>query len=379
MNQDQIEFNKTLGQKQKEASVKGCLRGGDEQAGCAGKIVQAHSIQRGKILASIADGGSGKVYYLGLAPADDMTSMIPEFKLEGIKKFSTFSGFCGWHDKSIFQPIEDVVFTATAKQKDIYAYRAAAKELHANLESKRLCEIQLGDKLGVEDFPPHLQAMLPLILQGLVEVPPFIKKAMLEGAAKQQIKIRHKQCEHNIAELRQICDDLTGAIDHDHPSEFEHVYHSLEGACPVACCTSYIPYFDHDGNRIISEQDERRMALSRATRCLEMKNVMLNVFPEAGRTHFIFTFSKGNQTFKDAIERLLKLDNGSLRIGLSNILLNYAENSAYGPNYIEENFSPEQITALKEAFSSTVFDPSAFRKGSINLFVEAISVPPSNR
>lgn len=376
MNKNQIEFNKTLGQKQKEASVKGCLRGGDEQAGCSGKIVQAHSIQRGKILASIAEGSEGKVYYLGLAPAEDMASMIPEFKLEGIKKFSTFSGFCGGHDKAIFQPIEDVAFTATAKQKDIYAYRAAAKELHANLESKRLCEVQLGDKLGENDFPPHFQATLPLILQGLMEVPPFIKEAMLQGAANHRIRIRHKQCEHNIAELSQICDALTGAIDHDHPSEFEHIYHFLDGAYPVACCTSFISYFDHDGNRIISKQDEQRMALSRATSCLEMKNVLLNIFPEAGRTHVIFTFSKGNQDFKDAIERLLKLDDGPLRIGLSNILLNYAENSAYGPKYIEENFSPEQITAIKELFSSTVFDPSAFQKSNINLFAEAPSATP---
>ena len=193
MNKEQIELNKTFGQNQKDASVKGCLRGGDEQTGCSGKIVQAHSIQRGKILASIADGSSGKVYYLGLALGDDTASMIPEFKLEGIKKFSTFSGFCGRHDKIIFQPIEDMAFTATAKQKDIYAYRAAAKELHANLRSKRLCEVQLGDKLDVDDFPPHFQLTLPQILDGHMGVPSFIKKAMLQGAANHQIRIRYKQ------------------------------------------------------------------------------------------------------------------------------------------------------------------------------------------
>ncbi len=48
VNKGQIEFNKTLGQSQKDASIKGCLRGGDEQAGCSGKIVQTHSIPRGK-------------------------------------------------------------------------------------------------------------------------------------------------------------------------------------------------------------------------------------------------------------------------------------------------------------------------------------------
>ncbi len=78
------------------------------------------------------------------------------------------------------------------------------------------------------------------------------------------------------------------------------------------------------------------MALSNATSCLEMKNVLLNIFPEAGRTHVIFIFSKGNHDFNDAIERLLKLDDDALRIGLCNILLNYTENSAYGPKYIEE-------------------------------------------
>lgn len=375
MNEDQIEFNKSLSRKQKEASVKGCLRGGDDQAGCCGKIVQAHSIQRGKILASIAEGSEGKVYYLGLVPAEDMASMIPEFRLEGIKKFSTFSGFCGGHDKAIFQPIEDVIFTATDKQKNIYAYRAAAKELHANLESKNFYEVQLGDKIGQDDFPPHFQATLPLVLQGLVEVPPFIKEAMLQGAVNHQIRVRHKQCEHNIAELRQICDALMRTIDHEHPSEFEHIYYSLDEAYPVACCASFIPYYDHDGNRIISKQDEQRMAQSRATSCFEMKNVLLNIFPEAGRTHVIFTCSKGNQAFKDSIERLLKLDDGPLRIGLSNILLNYVENSAYGPKYIEDNFSQEQITEIKELFASTIFDPSAFKTGNINLFAKAPSTP----
>ncbi len=376
MNKDQIEFNKTVNQKKKEASVKGCLRGGDEQAGCSGKIVSAHSIQRGKILASIAEGNEGKIYYLGLTPAEDMMSMVPEFKPEGIKKFSTFSGFCGGHDKAIFQPIEDAAFTATAKQKDIYAYRAAAKELHTNLESKRLCEIQLGDKLGEDDFPPHFQATLPMILQGHLEVPEFIKEVMIHGATNHQMRSRHKQCEHNIAELSLICNALTGAIEHDRSSEFEHIYHCLNEAYPVACCTSFIPYFDHDGARIISEQDQQLIALSHATSCLDIKNVLLNIFPEAGETHIIFTFSKGNQNFKRAIERLLKLDDDSLRIGLSNIILNYSENSAYGPKYIEENFSLEQITTIKELFSSTVFNPSAFQKGNINLFIKAPSATP---
>lgn len=372
MNPDQIEFNKLLGQNQKDASIKACLRGGDEQLDCTGKIIHAHSIQRGKILASIADGSGeseGKVYHLGFAPADDMQSMQPEFKLQGIKKFSTFTGFCGGHDKAIFQPIEDVAFTATTKQQDIYAYRAAAKELHSTLESKKFCEVLLGEKLNVDDFPPHFQMTLPAIKRGEMVVPDFILEGMLQGEKNHEIRTKHMQCVHSISELQQICDDLTDAIEREEPSEFEHIYHVLDGACLVACCASFIPYFDHDGNRIISRQEEQRMAQSSAASRADMKNVMLNVFPEDGQTHIIFTFSKGNPSFKASIERLLKLEDEALKIGLSSIVLNYVENSAYGPKYINENFSSEQITSIAESFAVSAIDRSRFRKSNINLFV----------
>ncbi|AXW87171.1 hypothetical protein AU509_04250 [Lonsdalea britannica] len=372
MNPEQIEFNKLLSQNQKEASIKACLRAGDDKLKCSGKIIHAHSIQRGKILESIADvsgENEGKIYHLGLAPAEDMQSMQPEFKLQGIKKFSTFTGFCGGHDKAIFQPIEDVAFSATNKQLNIYAYRAAAKELHSILESKAFCEVLLGDKLNVNDFPAHFQMTLPQIKSGEIKVPDFILEAMLQGEKNHQIRVLHMQCEHSISELQQICEELTDTIEREESLGFEHVYHVLDGAFLVACCASFIPYFDHDGNRIISKQEEQRMARSSAASNAEIKNVMLNVFPEGDKTHVIFTFSKGNQSFKASIERLLKLEDEALKIGLSNIALNYVENSAYGPKYINDNFSPEQIKHIAEVFAVSVFDRSKFRRSGINLFV----------
>jgi hypothetical protein len=348
------------------------LRVSDDKLKCSGKIIHAHSIQRGKILESIADVGGeneGKIYHLGFAPAEDMQSMQPDFKLQGIKKFSTFTGFCGGHDKAIFQPIEDVAFSATTKQLNIYAYRAAAKELHSILESKSFCEVLLGDKLNVDDFPLHFQMTLPLIKAGEISVPDFILKGMLQGEKNHQIRVKHMQCRHSISELEQICDDLTDAIEREESLGFEHIYHALDGSSLVACCASFIPYFDHDGSRIISKQEAQRMARSSAASNAEMKNVMLNVFPEGGKTHVIFTFSKGNQSFKASIERLLKLEDEALKIGLSNIVLNYVENSAYGPKYINDNFSLEQIKHIAEVFAASAFDRGKFRRGGINLFV----------
>lgn len=105
-----------------------------------------------------------------------------------------------------------------------------------------------------------------------------------------------------------------------------------------------------------------------------MKNVLLNIFPENGKTHVIFTFSKGSCGFKKSIESLLNIDDVRIGVGLSNILLNYSENTAFGPKYIEQNFSKDQISAIKDAFSCTIFDPRAFKVSDINLFVDS---PPS--
>lgn len=372
MNPEQIEFNKFLGKIQKEASIKACLRAGDDKLKCSGKVIHAHSIQRGKILESIADGcgeNEGKIYHLGFTPAEDMQSMQPGFKLQGIKKFSTFTGFCGDHDKAIFQPIEDVAFSATTKQLNIYAYRAAAKELHSTFESKNVYAALLGDKLNDDDFSPHFQIMCALIKSDESKFPDYFLESILEGEKNHLNRVNYRQCVDSISELQLICDDLTDAIEREECLGFEHLYHSFDGDFLVACCASFIPYFDHDGSRIISEQEEQRMARSSAASNAEMKNVMLNVFPEGGKTHIIFTFSKGNLSFKASIERLLKLEDEALKIGLSNLVLNYVENSAYGPKYINDNFSPEQIKNIAEVFAVSVRDRSKFQKSDINLFV----------
>lgn len=157
------------------------------------------------------------------------------------QKFSIFTGFCGDHDKAIFQPIEDVAFSATTKQLNIYAYRAAAKELHSTLELKNVCEVLLGDKLNDDDFPPHFQMTLPMIKRGEIAVPPFMLEAILEGEKNHQNRLKHMQCVHSISELQQICDDLTDAIEREELLGFEHVYHSFDGDFLVACCASFIP------------------------------------------------------------------------------------------------------------------------------------------
>ena len=102
----------------KKAQFKECIY--PDKSCCSEKIIKAHSIQNNKILARISD--NGKVY---------MPAAKPElhFQLQkeyGRKEASVFTGFCGFHDKTVFQPIEDNDFNGSKEQIFLYVYRAFA-------------------------------------------------------------------------------------------------------------------------------------------------------------------------------------------------------------------------------------------------------------
>lgn len=95
-------FFENYKQLRKESRIKQCLY--PDQSQCSEKIIGAHSIQNNKILKKIST--NGKVY-MPCPKADDPFSQITEY---GRKEGTVFTGFCGFHDKTIFQPIEDSVF-----------------------------------------------------------------------------------------------------------------------------------------------------------------------------------------------------------------------------------------------------------------------------
>lgn len=364
-NDAQIEFDKILGANKKNARVKLCIWEDSKSSDCSERIIEAHSIQRGKILSAIAD--LGEVYYLGLKPNKDLSKMETVFEKEGIKKFSTFKGFCGYHDNKIFLPIEDKPFTSLEKQMNIYAYRAASKELHANLESFQLCKNLLGDKLD-DTYPLHFQLFLPSVLSGEMTVPPYIKEMMIEMEGLHQVRTRYNQVNLNVLELRKICDHIEKVLNDDLSPLFEHSYYSFDNEYPLACCTSFIPYFDFNGNQIISQKDVHNLANTSMENIEDCKNVFLNIFPEEGKTHIIFTYFHRNTGFKESITNLFKSEKNKIKEHLSSIILNYAENVAFKPEYIENKFNNKEKMLIKEIFTSSILDRGCFNKKIVSLF-----------
>jgi hypothetical protein len=134
----------------RDSRIKQCLH--QDKNSCSEKIIKAHSIQNNKILKSIAS--NGKVYM----PCPKSYNPFTVVTQYGRKEATTFTGFCGYHDKSVFQPIEDNLFDKSLEHIFLYTYRCFAIEYHKKQEMVNMGQHIFSNKpsllyLSKEDNP----------------------------------------------------------------------------------------------------------------------------------------------------------------------------------------------------------------------------------
>lgn len=117
---------------------------------CSERIINAHSIQNNKILSKISDNGD---VFMPCPKADNF-EVFPSAPFKyGRKQASVFTGFCGLHDKEVFQPIEDHDFSGTNEQIFLYIYRAFAYEYHMKQEAVRMEQALFAKKPSIASDP----------------------------------------------------------------------------------------------------------------------------------------------------------------------------------------------------------------------------------
>ncbi len=316
------EFLKFYSQLRREASIKECTLLNNTNDPCDGKIVNAHSIQRGKILQSISE--NGEVFELAFEIHDEIEPSI-KFKRVGIKKFSTFSGFCSKHDKKIFQPIEDQPFINSPEQQMIYAYRAIAKELHTKKESRRLNSIFAKDP------------------------------------------VQSMQLIQDINDLKRLSDYTYSKLINQNFSEIIHYSFVLEDVYPIACNSIFIPYYDMDGNSVFSKSEYNRIQTSNPP-VEESPFIILNVFPEGDKTYILVSHVNSRITDFGFLKVLFNKNNVEFTNSISQIMLTHCENVGFDPKYIDTKFSIEEKTKIQNFFKKTMLDRANYYSNDVNLF-----------
>lgn len=123
----------------REARIKQCLH--PDKTKCVEKIARAHAIQNNRILSKISENG--------MLITMDGTSfhMFQSSDEKGRGIATTFTGFCSYHDKTLFQEIEDKEFVCSDKQIFLLTYRSMAWHYHKKQEQIRATEIQYAKML----------------------------------------------------------------------------------------------------------------------------------------------------------------------------------------------------------------------------------------
>lgn len=321
LNAEQIRYNKFIGRVKRQAKIKECLWGED----CSEKIVKAHSIQENGILSKISD--NGKVYCF--QPKVENGTLSHDFKREGKGKFSTFTGFCGKHDKDIFQPIEDKEFEGSKEQFYLFAFRSISKEYQLQKETINSLDI-LKERLRIGH-------------------PKFI---FLEERKRMASKI-YKGIEKIFLRMKKQIKD-------ENYDDYQTKYICLDKEYPIVASSCFIPYYDFEGNPIFKGQN-----YDDVTSGEKMPLLILNIFPKCGKTHILLSYFKDKNT---EIAYFHKHLNNRIKEKVSHLLIHYVENMAFSPSYIQENFSEEEKKSITENMQSNAMDPLKGQGKVPNLF-----------
>lgn len=293
----------------KAGLIKQCIHPDNDN--CSEKIVKAHSIQNNRILNQIMR--NGEVYMVKAAMTEH--SYRFKFKSIGRKVATTFTGFCGFHDKILFQPIEDTEYVGSEHQNFLFAYRVFSFEYHKKLEAQNASKKKLDGKPSLVKNKRYMNQFEGYDL------------AIRDS-------IRHKE----------VFDEAL--LNQDY-GIVETVSFKLEGAARLAVCSGFFLEYDLKGKRVNKLADVEN----------GMKLLMVNVFPQNESTIVLFSWLKeDSDTYSEFREQLLSLTSAEIIQLLNNLIPAYSENVVYNPDFID-NWNENEKKNYLDVFKHSMFNP----------------------
>ena len=268
----------------KKAQFKECIY--PDKSCCSEKIIKAHSIQNNKILARISD--NGKVYM----PAAKLELHFQLQKEYGRKEASVFTGFCGFHDKTVFQPIEDNDFNGSKEQIFLYIYRAFALEFHRKQEVVNMEQIMFSNKPSI------------------VNIPGLMKDGKTGFAMSVNDYLEEKAIFDN-ALLNSQYDVLTSFV------------WTFDGFSNFAATGGEAPSLDFESNKIQDLLNPN----------IPVRHIYISVFPENNKTYAIIAWLKQfDNVFSSIGKKLNEISESEKRNYINNTLPMITENIAIKPS-----------------------------------------------
>ena len=170
--------------------------------------------------------------------------------LTGWRDASTFPGFCGHHDKSIFAPLEDQPFTGSQEQCYLLAYRALAWEYYAKLRATKSNGIRQAFAVGSSSN-----------LQNAVA-------SFNEGSNLGLIDLTARKSQMDAALEAKDWSSLSGLL-----LEFDQIF-------PIQCAAAWSPTEDLHGRHLQSLDDTTRVP----------EGATISSFAAEGKSYFLISW-----------------------------------------------------------------------------------------
>ncbi len=292
-----VPIGKLLQQTHKNQESGQCLHPDASQDNCSRKIAKAHTVQKARGLAAIADSGHVISSKKGFENIFRNEGKILPGRI-GVNDASTFMGFCVTHDSKMFEPIESKGFTLNHEAAFLLAFRAISYEFLTKKNSIRTVEIQRQMDKG-QDFErqvivqQHLQAHLAGSLRGMSDVRSWKEKYDLCFKAEEYESIPHYAVE-------------------------------FDAILPFVCSGAFHPEVDFSGKRlqIISRGDA------------QFEHVCLNLTSANGKSYLVFGWDGEPDgpasKFVESFKKLPEADKANAALVLT---VEQLENAYFNPSW----------------------------------------------
>lgn len=267
---------------------------------CSGTIIAAHSIQNNGILSLLADNGNVIV----LEPGVGLEGLKMNYLNKGKSKSTTFSGFCSYHDREIFKPIELSPYNKdNDEQNFLFAYRAFMFEYYKK-------------KVAFKTFQQTIRK-LPSRLN---------EKEFVALYRNYQLSNNDMESYYSI---------LNDALNNSNFGIIKSNVIELNYQIKFATTFIYSPLFDFNKNKLnydaMVQFSKERLKLNFVT-----------IFPQENTSIIIYSWLAEDNEYFQTIESSLSSENiTEMKRIFNNIIPEYSENIVFSPKFWE-NLSEAQ-------------------------------------
>jgi len=307
---DRLRADELEGRMRKKTQRRTCMCPPSMLSECSGSIVSAHTISRSASLNALAVDGHIYAYNVSLSSLHRSGGRIVPERM-GVRKVSTFNGFCSYHDTKLFRVLDVVEDHTSPEFLGKMCFRSVSKELFLkrNLQDDEhdIRAAEMGRDVGFQQF-------IRLFMGA--------KNVGMQAAVK---------------ELEVVKSRFDEMIERGCYDDAVHVVAQLKGKVPVLVSSLFQPERTASGKKIQDISDLSVLA----------QNVLLTSFPVGENSCVALSFLKDAHLAREFVESVVALGPNEMIGYFIGLAFEVAENLA---------ISPDWWSALSETWRNTLIE-----------------------